>query len=85
MNGSLKLAYTVEEAGELLSLSRAHLYRLIDAGYLGSITIGRSRRVTHNQLVAFVELSEERASKNPLHAEVQIRRRSQNSQGSRNG
>lgn len=49
-----KLAYTVEEAAELLSLSRAHLYRLIDVGEIGSVTIGRSRRVTASQLEAFV-------------------------------
>lgn len=49
-----KLAYTVEEAAELLSLSRAHLYRLIDTCELGSVTIGRSRRITHSQLDAFL-------------------------------
>lgn len=49
-----KLAYTVEEAADLLSLSRAHLYRLIDTCELGSVTIGRSRRITHSQLDAFL-------------------------------
>jgi len=49
-----KLAYSIEEAAELLSLSRAHLYRLIDLQEIGSITIGRSRRITAKQLEDFV-------------------------------
>ena len=55
-----KLAYTVEEAAELLSLSRAHLYRLIDTCELDSVTIGRSRRITHAQLTAFLSRLEAR-------------------------
>lgn len=49
-----KLAYSVEEAAELLSLSRAHVYRLLDVQELGSITIGRSRRITASQLEEFI-------------------------------
>lgn len=60
-----KLAYTVEEAAELLSLSRAHVYRLLDVGELRSISIGRSRRVTAGQLHAFIE-GLERSSDNCL-------------------
>ena len=48
------MAYTVEEAADLLSLSRAHVYRLLDLGELESVQIGRSRRVTAGQLDAFV-------------------------------
>jgi excisionase family DNA binding protein len=48
------MAYTVEEAGDLLSLSRAQLYRLIDCGDLETIKIGKSRRVTSRQLDAFL-------------------------------
>jgi excisionase family DNA binding protein len=48
-----KLAYTVEETAELLSLSRAHIYRLLDQKELNSIQIGRSRRITHSQLQEF--------------------------------
>ena len=56
-----KLAYTVEEAAELLSLSRAHVYRLIDVQELGSVTIGRSRRITSAQLSNFILTLESRA------------------------
>jgi excisionase family DNA binding protein len=57
-----KLAYTVEEAADLLSLSRANLYRLIDMQELGSITIGRSRRITARQLEEFVAKLEARSA-----------------------
>jgi len=63
---SPKLAYAVEEAAELLSLSRAHVYRLLDSGELGSIAIGRSRRITHSQLKDFLERLEARAATPPL-------------------
>ena len=53
-----KLAYSVEEAAALLSLSRAHVYRLLDTGDLGSVLIGRSRRVTAGQLETFVKVLE---------------------------
>lgn len=49
-----KLAYTVEEAAELLSISRAHVYRLLDRRELDSIQVGRSRRITHRQILDFV-------------------------------
>ncbi|MCC7434211.1 MAG: helix-turn-helix domain-containing protein [Methanoregulaceae archaeon] len=49
-----KLAYSVEEAAELLSLSRAHVYRLLDLQELGSVTVGRSRRITASQLEDFI-------------------------------
>ena len=56
---STKLAYTVEEAADLLSLSRAQLYRLIDLGELQSIKIGKCRRITWAQLESFVSKIEQ--------------------------
>ena len=58
-----KLAYTVEEAAELLSVSRAHVYRLLDLQELASIYLGRSRRITVSQLAAFIKRSEQRTTK----------------------
>jgi excisionase family DNA binding protein len=49
-----KLAYTVEEAAKLLSISRSRMYELIQAGTIQSIKIGRSRRITEQQLRAFL-------------------------------
>ena len=57
-----KLAFTVQEAAEMLSLSRAHLYRLMDLQEIGSISIGRSRRITSNQLNMFLNKLEEKDS-----------------------
>ena len=54
-----KLAYTVEEAADLLSISRAQLYRLIEFGDLESIKIGKCRRVTYAQLEAYVSRVEQ--------------------------
>lgn len=59
--GYKKLAYTVEEAAELLSLSRAHLYRLLELGEIGSVNIGRSRRITTGQLTDFIKRLEQRS------------------------
>lgn len=49
-----KLLYSIEEASRLLSMSRAQVYRLIDVCQLGSVKIGRSRRISRSQLEAFV-------------------------------
>ncbi len=54
-----KLAYTVEEVAELVSLSRSQLYRLMDMEELATIRIGKSRRVTHAQLDAFLRRLEQ--------------------------
>lgn len=53
-----KLMYSIEEASALLCLSRAHLYRLMDVEEIGSVRIGRCRRITANQLKTFVQQRE---------------------------
>jgi excisionase family DNA binding protein len=55
-----KLAYTMEEAAALLSLSRATVYHLVDLRELDTVKIGKSRRVTHAQLVAYIRRLEQR-------------------------
>ena len=52
--GSLRLAYRLEEAAELLSVSRSTLYRLIDRGELLVIHIGTAPRIAHTSLEQFV-------------------------------
>lgn len=49
-----RLAYTIEETAQLLSLSRAHVYRLVEVEELKSVKIGRSRRITEAQLREFL-------------------------------
>jgi len=76
-----KLAYTVEEAAELLSLSRAKLYRLIDTCELGSVQIGRSRRITLAQLHQFLKQLETRDESESLRLRKPIRQQGRNSGG----
>ena len=54
-----KLLYTVEEAGGILSLSRTQIFRLIDLEELGSVKIGKARRISSEQLEAFVRSLEQ--------------------------
>jgi len=50
-----KLLVSVEEAAELLSVSRRHMYSLLSAGELESVKVGRSRRVRMSVLREWVE------------------------------
>lgn len=55
----LRLALTVTEAGQALGISRAHVYRLLDAGSLASFRVGaKSRRVSVAALRAFIAAQE---------------------------
>jgi excisionase family DNA binding protein len=45
-----RLAYKPQAAADALDISRAQLYRLIAAGEIRTITIGRSRRVPRSEL-----------------------------------
>lgn len=47
-----RLAHSPSEAAELLGISRAKLYLLLDDGTLPSFKLGRSRRIPHAALVA---------------------------------
>lgn len=53
-----KLAYTVREAAQLLSISRSLLYEMIQSGRIQSVKIGRSRRITNEHIRDFLEVSE---------------------------
>jgi excisionase family DNA binding protein len=54
MTTSVKYLYRPEEAAEVLSLSRATIYELMADGLITSVKIGRSRRIPHEALEAFV-------------------------------
>ncbi|MFN8158414.1 MAG: helix-turn-helix domain-containing protein [Candidatus Nanopelagicales bacterium] len=49
------LAHTPESAAATLNLSRATVYDLMRRGLLPSFKVGRSRRIAHTVLVAFVD------------------------------
>ncbi|GGI38123.1 hypothetical protein GCM10010988_17420 [Cnuibacter physcomitrellae] len=48
-----KIFYRINEACELLSVSRSTFYRLVTAGHLQVVYIGVSPRVRHDDLLAF--------------------------------
>lgn len=50
-----KLAYSVDEAAELLGIGRTLAYDLIRDGRLHSLKLGQRRLVAKADLVAFVE------------------------------
>jgi excisionase family DNA binding protein len=49
------LLLSVEEAAEALNLGRAKVWQLVGDGTLPSIKIGRTRRVSRQALLDFVE------------------------------
>lgn len=53
-----RLAFKIPEAAESLSISRSYVYELIRMGKIKTIKIGRSRRITKNQLQAYIEEKE---------------------------
>ena len=53
-NGRRPLLCTVEEAAEMLSIGRTKTYRLIAAGQIRTIRIGRRRLVPISELEALI-------------------------------
>ncbi len=58
LRGSFKLLFSIEDLEPILSLSRSQIYRVLDKGFLESIWLGRSRRVTLDQLNRFIDYLE---------------------------
>jgi excisionase family DNA binding protein len=46
--------YTVRQAARELDVSHVTVYKLINEGQLGSLKIGRSRKITGSSLAAFI-------------------------------
>ncbi|MFP3880932.1 MAG: helix-turn-helix domain-containing protein [Actinomycetota bacterium] len=45
-----RLAYTVNEAAEVLRCSRGHIYRLIERGHLDRVKIGRRTLIRASEI-----------------------------------
>lgn len=56
------LLLRVDEAAEALALSRTKVYELMASGELGSVKLGRARRVPAQALHEFVHLRLDRTS-----------------------
>lgn len=50
-----RLAYLPTEVADLIGQSRAQIYTYMADGSLPSIKLGRSRRILHDDLIAFLE------------------------------
>jgi excisionase family DNA binding protein len=50
-----RLLHRVPNAADFIDVSRAQMYKLIDAGEVEVIRVGKSIRVPHDALLAFVE------------------------------
>jgi excisionase family DNA binding protein len=53
--------YTLEQVASLLSLGRSHLYRLMTAGKIRPVKVGKSVRVSRDELQRFVHALQEEA------------------------
>lgn len=50
-----QLLYTLDDVAQALRISRAEVERAVARNLMSSVKIGRLRRVTHSQLVAFCQ------------------------------
>ena len=48
------ILYTPQEVAEIMSISRSQVYNLMNSNQLESVHIGRSRRITMDQIHEFV-------------------------------
>ncbi len=54
--------YTYEEAGQFLRMSEKQMKRRVAAGHIGDVQMGRGRKISGRQILAYIE----RASEPPL-------------------
>ena len=59
---STPLMYRVPEAAETLRISRSALYELIRSRQVRSVTVGRTRLISHSALTDYVRRLEEEAA-----------------------
>jgi excisionase family DNA binding protein len=50
-----QLLYTVDQAAQVLAISRSSIYRLIANKEIVTLEIGRSRRISHQALEGFIK------------------------------
>lgn len=54
IEANVPVMFDVKTVARILSISRSSVYELINSKDLDSLTIGRSRRVSQNQLVEYI-------------------------------
>jgi excisionase family DNA binding protein len=50
----LPILFTANQVAKIMGISRSQVYVLLNRGHLGSVNIGRSRRITRGQVDAFI-------------------------------
>jgi len=50
----LPMLFTAAQVAKIMGVSKSQVYNLMNSGRLGSVSIGRSRRVTNNQMNEFI-------------------------------
>jgi len=51
----LPMLYTPVQAAKIMNVSRSHIYSMMNKGELGSVNLGRCRRITLQQLHEFID------------------------------
>jgi excisionase family DNA binding protein len=51
----LPILYNTNQVAKIMSISRSKVYELMNKGQLGSLRIGRSRRISGNQIESFIQ------------------------------
>ena len=50
----LPMLFNAVQVAKIMGVSKSQVYNLMNSGRLGSVSIGRSRRVTNNQMDEFI-------------------------------
>jgi excisionase family DNA binding protein len=51
---ALPMLFNAVQVAKIMGVSKSQVYNLMNSGRLGSVSIGRSRRVTNNQMNEFI-------------------------------
>jgi excisionase family DNA binding protein len=51
----MPMLFTPVQAAKIMNVSRSHVYSMMNKGELGSVNIGRCRRITIGQMNDFIE------------------------------
>ena len=50
----LPMLFNAVQVAKIMGVSKSQVYKLMNSGRLASVSIGRSRRVTNNQMNEFI-------------------------------
>jgi len=51
---TLPMLFNAVQVAKIMGVSKSQVYNLMNSGRLGSVSIGRSRRVTNSQMNEFI-------------------------------